>query len=319
MSRKELPKTFPGQQLLFEDIKTKVDDDGIHGELVAFLADHGIDLTADKVLVDAAALKYTSFLTYNKQSENLCAQRDKLLNPVIKSVTKAVQFLKGYYNPEYKSLGDWNVVVTNGGKVTIATDPALFLTFIIAFKAKNDSYTGTNTSPLAQYLTKKGLNLALCVTNTTDAVAINDTFKTATTNSEDAHQVMETKSSLPFANLLLITNFLMKLYEGNEKALGVYGIKVITAPRVEKIKNLKLAIGEDKLKQEVKIGSIIVNMGEEPINIHKGKTVITTNPIVLGPGEKFVTTKGYSKVSYQNPSTTKFAKIQVIPRDKSKS
>ena len=318
MSRKELPTTFPGQKLLQEDIKKKVDDDGVGGELVLFLTDHLIDLEADKELVDAAALKYTLFLAFKKDSENLCAKRDKLLNPVIKKITGSVQFLKGYYNPDFKSLGDWDVVVTNGGKVTIASDPALFLTFVIAFKAQNDSYTGVNISPLAQYLVKNKISLAQCVTDVNAAIIFHDAYKIAKTDSEDAHQIMETKSAMPFANLLLITNFLMKLYVDNEKGLGVYGMKVVNAAKAEKVKDLKLAVGQSKLKQEVKIGSIIVNMGTEPINIHKGKTITTTDPIVLGAGKKVATTKGWSIVSYQNTSTTTFAKLQVIPKDKSK-
>ena len=313
MSRKELPKTFLGQKLLQKTIKKKVDNDAANGELVAFLVDHGIDLVADTVLVTAAGVEYTSFLAFKKQSEKLCAQRDKLLNPVVKSVTGSVQFLKAYYQPDYKSLGDWDVVVTDGGKVTIATDPELFLTFLIAFKAENDTYTGLNISPLAQYLTKNKIDLAQCVTDTTAAVVIDDNFKIAKSNSEDAHQVMETKSALPFANLTLITNFLMKLYAGDEKGLSDYGIKVINAPKADKVKNIKLALGQSKLKVKTRIGSMFFNTGTVDLNIYKGKT-ISGDFIVLAAGAKLLVPKGYSKFSVYNPSTTTTGKLQLIPK-----
>lgn len=318
MSRKELPTTFLGQKLLFDDIKKKVDADGAGGELVGFLAEHNINLADDKLLVDAANLKYKSFLSFSKESEKLCEKRDNLLNPVIKKVTKSVQYLKGFYNPDYKMLGDWDVTVTDGGKVTIPTDPEKFLTFIIAFKLKNDDYDEPLISPLEQFLTDKKISLADCVIDATAALALHEEFKTATSNSEAAHQVMETKSALPFYNLLSITNFLMKLYVDNEKGLGDYGLKIVSATKVEKIKNLKISLGDSKLKQEVKVGSTIENTGTETINIHKGKTITTTDFIALAAGEKVTTTKGWSIVSYQNQSAATFAKIRVTPRDKSK-
>lgn len=318
MSRKELPTTFLGQKLLFDDIKKKVDADGADGELVAFLAEHNINLADDKLLVDAAHLKYKSFLSFSKQSEKLCEKRDKLLNPVIKKVTKSVQYLKGFYNPDYKMLGDWDVTVTDGGKVTIPTDPEKFLTFIIAFKLKNDDYDEPLISPLAQFLTDKKISLADCVTDATAALALHEEFKTATSNSEAAHQAMVTKSAHPFYNLLSITNFLMKLHVDNEKELGDYGLKVVSTPKVEKVKDIKLAIGESKLSRQAKVGSIVANTGTETVYIHKGKTITTTNPLELQAGKSIALPSGYSIISYQNTSTTTFVKIQVIPRDKSK-
>lgn len=313
MSRKELPTTFLGQKSLHEDIKKKVDDDAAGGELVTFLDDHAIDLAADKLLVDAAALKYTSFLTFKKQSEKLCAQRDKLLDPIIKTITETVQVLKGYYQPEYKNMGDWDVVVTDGGKVTIASDPALFLTFLIAFKAQNDTYTGLNISPLALYLSKNDIDLAQCVTDTTAAVVFHNDYKTAKTNSEDAHQVMVTKSALPFANLTVITTFLMKLYGGNEKGLAVYGLKTVTAAKVDKVKNMKLALGQSKLNSKTKIGNMFFNNGTVDLQIYKGKT-ITGDFIILAAGAKLLVPKGYSAFSVYNPSATTTGNLQLIPK-----
>ena len=296
MSHKELPTTFLGQKLLHKDIKKKVDFDAAGGELVTFLSEHGIVLADDKVLVDAAALKYTSFLAFKKQSEKLCTQRDKLFNPIIKIVTGLVQVLKGYYQPEYKKMGDWGVEVTDGGKVTIATDPALFLTFLIAFKAENDTYIGTNISPLAAYITKNGIDLAKCVTDTTAAVVFHDDYKTAKSNSEDAHQIMETKSAKPFGNLTVITNYLMKLYVGNEKGLSVYGIKTVNAPKVDKVKNMKLVLGQIKLNSKAKVGSMFFNNGTVDLQIYKGKTA-TGDFIILAAGAKLLVPKGYSAFS----------------------
>ena len=313
MPHKELPKTFLGLKSLHKDIKKKVDDDAEGGELVTFLDDHAIDLAAEKLLVDAAALKYTSFLAFKKKSEKLCAQRDKLLNPVIKIITGVVQVLKGYYQPEYKKMGDWDVVVTDGGKVTIASDPALFLTFVIAFKAENDTYTGVNISPLALYLSKNKIDLAQCVTDTTAAVVFHDAYKTAKSNSESAHQVMVTKSAMPFANLTVITNFLMKLYGGDEKELTVYGLKTVTATKVNKVKNMKLALGQSKLNSKTKIGNMFFNTGTVALQIYKGKTA-TGNFIILAAGAKLLVPKGYSAFSAYNPSTTTTGKLQLIPK-----
>ena len=312
MARKDTPKTFLGLKLLQKDIKKKVDDDGEDGELFAFLDEHNINLADDTELVDQAFVKYTSFLLFSKQSQKLCAQRDKLLIPVIKIITGAVQALKGYYNPDFKSLGDWDVVVTDGGKVTIAQEASLFLTFITAFKAQNDTYTGDNISPLAQYLAKKNINLANCLADATEASTINDNYKTANSNAEAAHQVMETKSAQPFYNLQFITNYLMKLYADNEKDLADYGMDVKTAAKVEKVKNMKIALGDSKLKVKTKLGSMFSNTGTVDLQINKGKT-ITTDFIILAAGAKLLVTKGYSKFCVYNPSNTTTGMLQLIP------
>ncbi len=313
MAHKELPTTFLGLKLLHKGIKKKVDFDAESGELVAYLDEQKIDLADEKVLIDAAALKYNSFLAYKKDSEKKCAQRDKLFNPVIKIVTGLVQVLKGYYQPEYKKMGDWDVEVTDGGKVTIATDPELFLTFLIAFKAENDTYEGLNISPLASYITKNEIDLDQCITDTTAALVFNDDYKTAKSNSEAAHQVMLTKSAMPFANLTLITNFLMKLYVGNEKGLSVYGLKTVNAAKVVKVKDIKLALGQSKLKIKTKIGSMFFNTGTEDLHIYKGST-ITGEFIILAAGAKLLVPKGYSKFSVYNPSNNTSAKLQLIPK-----
>jgi hypothetical protein len=124
---------------------------------------------------------------------------------------------------------------------------------------------------------------------------------------------MLTKSAMPFANLTLITNFLMKLYEGNEKGLSVYGLKTVIAAKVDKVKDIKLALGQSKLKIKTKIGSMFFNTGTEDLHIYKGAT-ITGEFIILAAVAKLLVPKGYSKFSVYNPSNTTSAKLQLIPK-----
>ena len=132
------------------------------------------------------------------------------------------------------------------------------------------------------------------------------------TISEDAHELLRTDWTTPLAHIKLIVAFLMKLYKGNTKKLGYYGIVAVASARVVKTRNLSLSITQSKLGKQAKIGSVLVNLGAGSLNVYKGKT-LTGTPIALAAGGKLLIVKGMSKFSVENPSAVIKGKLQIIP------
>jgi hypothetical protein len=134
----------------------------------------------------------------------------------------------------------------------------------------------------------------------------------AKTIAEDAHELVVTDWAEPLAHIRLIVAFLMKLYKGNTKKLGYYGITVVAAAKVKKTRNVKIPFGFTKLKQKGFLGGAFINTGTETLWIYKGKTA-TGTPIVLLAGAKMIIPKGYSSFCVTNTSATISAKLQVVP------
>ena len=103
-----------------------------------------------------------------------------------------------------------------------------------------------------------------------------------------------------FAN---IGSFLMKLYKGNEKALGSWGFVVDNSRQKPKLRTTKLKLSEQKTVNGVLIGSTLTNTGLGDLHLYKGKSTSGT-PVIIHMGEKFGITKGYSSITVVNPSMT---------------
>jgi|GEM_PF-837796 len=315
MSHNKIPTVFNDQTVLLGNILTKVTDDGSSSPLIAFLAKKGIVLTDDVANGVTAAGHYANNLTLTKQGEKYCEDRDALMLPITVGLNGSFQFLKPYYEPMYKTLGDWDVTITTGGKITLPTDVAGWTTLLTGFKAKNDSYELPEVSPLAQYLVKKNISLSDYVTSIADAAVLETNMKAAKKDAGKAHNDMVNDWALPLKHIRMIGVFLMKLYSGDEKALGEYGYTVVDTPKVLKTRNIKIPFGFTKLKQKAKLGGAFINTGTETLWIYKGK-IVSGAPIVLLAGAKLIIPKGCSFFCVMNTSAVNSAKLQVVPPKK---
>lgn len=312
MSHNKIPTNFNAQTTLLDKIDEKVTADGSGGELVAFLAKKGIVLSDDIANGVTAANYYGTNLSLTKLGEKYCAERDALMLPVTTGLAGCFQYLKVYYKPEFKSLGDWDVTITNSGKITPPTDVAGWSILLTNFKIKNDSYVSPAVSPLAQYLTKKGIVLADFVTDVAAATVLEDSMKTAKSDASKAHNDMGNKWGIPLKHVSQIGAFLMKLHVGNEKELGEYGFTVVDTPKVLKTRNIKIHFGVTKLKQRANVGGAFINTGTETLHLYAGKTA-TGIPIILLAGAKLIVPKGYSSFCVTNASAVNSAMLQVVP------
>ncbi len=315
MSHNKIPTVFNDQTVLLGNILTKVTADGASSPLIAFFAQKGIVLADDVASGVTAAGHYANNLTLTKQGEKYCEDRDTLMLPITVGLNGSFQFLKPYYAPMYKTMGDWDVTITTGGKITLPTDVAGWTTLLTGFKAKNDSYVSPEISPLEQYLVKKNISLSDYVTSIAAAAVLETNMKSAKSDAGKAHNDMVNEWALPLKHIRMIGVFLMKLYSGDEKALGEYGYTVVNSTKVLKTRNIRIPFGFTKLKQKAKLGGAFINIGTETLWIYKGK-IVSGAPIVLLPGAKFIIPKGYSSFCVTNTSAVNSAKLQVVPPKK---
>jgi len=118
MARIAYPTDFSGQTALLRTIIAQVKKDGTAGPLVAMLAKKGIDLVKDKAACTTAITKNKLFLAAEKNSQDLCQQRNTLMKPIMKHLRGAFQFLKSNLSPNLKAVGDWGATILISGKIT---------------------------------------------------------------------------------------------------------------------------------------------------------------------------------------------------------
>lgn len=313
MSRAQIPSNFSKKIDLLNTIKKKVDADGDASPLLEMMAKKLIDLDADTVKGAAAIVFDDDFRFLSKKSQNQKQQVDAAMKIVIKDTTGAYQNLKSLCEPNFKEVGDWGAVITDGGKFTNPITYEGWMDWFTLMKAKNDSYATPAVSPLLSYLTTMGVSLSDDATNGAAALVKQSLQEANKSASEKARQDRDNKFNPVMNHLRSIVKFLMTLYPDNVKELGLYGITVVLTAKVAKVRKVKILFGQTKLKVKLVLKSIITVTGTEGINIYKGKTVSGT-PIHVPAGGKWLTTKGYSIVCIANASTTNDALFSILPK-----
>jgi len=313
MPRALIPSPFQQKITLLDAIKAQIDLDGPTGLLVVMLANKGIDIDAD-VATGVIAMAYdTSFKALRKTSQNLRQQSKAAIKKISKDTTGSFQNLKSLFEPNFKSVGDWGATISDSGKFTYPTDSVGWMDLFSLMKTKNDSYISPAISPLLSYVTTNNISLTGNATNGAAALVKQTDSATATLNSETARQKRDSEFAPVLAHIRAIVKFLKKLYPNNVKMLGAYGITVILSKKVAKIRKVRIFAGLSKLKVKLVLNSIVSITGNAGIKIYKGKTISGT-PILLGPGTKWTTIKGYSIVCMENASTTENAYLSIIPQ-----
>ena len=308
----EIPSDLDSQTNLLDIIVKRVTTDGASGELVAFLAKKGIVLADDVAKGVTTEAHYSDSLSFARLGQKYCHERDVLIDPIIKKVSGSYQFLKALYTPDTKELGDWGATITIGGKITLPTEVVGCTTALDNLILKNNSYVSPAISPLKQYLTKNAIVLGDDSMGCAAAALKQDAMTTAKNNAKVAHHLMTIAWAIPLQHIRMIGKFLMKLYIGNEQALGDYGFKVVDAKKALKTRNIKIPYGFTKPNQRAKFGGSFINIGTETLHIYAGKT-ITGTPIILLAGGKLIVPKGYSSFCVTNTSAVNSAKLQIVP------
>ena len=103
----------------------------------------------------------------------------------------------------------------------------------------------------------------------------------------------------------------MKLYQDNEKALGMWGFTVDHSPQQPRVRTTKLKLGEKITTNGVVLGSTLSNIGETDVHVYAGKTT-TGTPCIVHKGEQLGMQKGFSSITVVNPSVLQEAKFTVL-------
>lgn len=311
MAHIDYPTNLLKSTALLARIKNKVDADGDEGVLVLMLTKNKINLDNDILEGEKALAYHESFDAATKDSQNYCEQRNNLLKPLVKHIRGAFQFLKTQFGVNFKEISEWGGTINNNGKITYPTKSAKMQAMFLKLKEKNDSYSN-DESPLLPYLVKNGIDLNVDATKYAEAVALNTSFEDA---DKEAGILVEKRNQTwknPKTNIGKIGAFLMKFYTTENKMLSKYGFVLVSSIKKIKVRNLKVAIGSYAMNKRVAIGDTVGNMGNTDIYLFAGKD-ITAKKILLLAGKKWIVAKGYSTLSFFNPSITTIGKITLTP------
>lgn len=278
--------------------------------LKIFLPQKEIVLDDDLDNLNKAALHESRQFSLSGQSENNTQLRDLAFNGVFKHVTGIAQFLKKLMSPNFKSLGDWGIPITTTGRINYPADIVMRMNIFNEIKTKHDSYAA-GESPLAVYLTKQKISLDEDAVLIGKAKDLNTSSKELNRASENETQQKELLLNLVSNHLHLIGDFLKSLYGDNTKGLTNWGFVVDNSPQKPKKRTTKLKPGAKKTTNGVVIGSILTNVGNVDIQLHKGR-IITDTPVTIKAGEKFGIQKGFSIITLVNPNTLEQARFTVI-------
>lgn len=313
MSRSVIPQQFVSKVTLFDKVKKKIDDDAAGGVLVAMLAEKGINMSTNADNCALAVGYDKTFKSFSKSSQSNGQKGNNFMKTIIENTTDEFQYLKTFYDPNFKAVGDFGATISDTGKFTYPVGNIAWMDLFFSMKTKSDSFLTPLVSPLVLFNTQNHISLTVNATNGALALLKLTAQEEDTKSSELARQKKDSKFAPVMKDIRTIIQFLMKLYPDDSKELGLYGITIVLTPKVAKARTIKLAFGQSKLKVKLTIGSVISNTGTEAINIYKGKDMSVT-PIALASGKKWITEIGFSFVCFANASQTNEAIFSILPK-----
>ena len=213
----------------------------------------------------------------------------------------------------FKAIGEWGATITDTGRMTYPTSNADWIKLFTAIKAKNDTYVLPATSPLTTFLTTNSISLTTDATSCIAAKALHGEQITARFHSQMASENRNITFKPVDSHIRSIVTFLKKTYPDNLKILGEYGITVVTATKVAKVRKISIAFGQSKMNVKLVINSVIENDGTNAIHIFRGSTMEGT-PIIIAAAGKWIVMSGYSRVCIANASATLPAQFTIFPK-----
>lgn len=308
MARINYPEDFLNQTILFNNMKTKHDNDlagGAPSPITPFLTQKGIDLEDDKEDTDAAVAQNTLFDKTAKKAEDHTQDRNNLFDPVIDGLKKSIQFLKKFYAGNAKELGRWGVQVDEE-RIVYPPDFLRLARLFKKVKARHDNLG--NDSPLTPFLTQNSIDMAA---DGEDTEAAKTTHADKEQAKKDAEKYSEGRDKLfdpVFANVRDIGGYLKSLYVSNPKKLGDWGYEVDDSPRDPRFRTAAIEPGGTHTLTGVKLNSQVENTGTVELLLHKGKEV-GTEPVALPAEMRFTIKRGWGTLTVQNENPTEAGEI----------
>ncbi|MEP6465593.1 MAG: hypothetical protein ABJB05_04780 [Parafilimonas sp.] len=292
------PDDFLSQQRLLFDIKIKHEGDG-NSPLTLYLPQQGIKfatLTANAAL---AATHETSRALLSRQAENWRELRNNVSAIPFSTLKAMVQYLKSFYRGNVLALGDWGITI-NQKKVVY---PVKFIDMVSLFKTFKQRHDDLDAdSPLTTYLNEHGVDLTTLSAKLETAGTYHENLQEAEKNAENETQLRNILWQPVMRVILGIGTYLVKLYNNNEKKLGLWGFTVNDSPRKPKLRTSKIKPADKKYLKGVTIGGALTNTGLTELHVYKGSNTAGT-PVIVHSGEKIGMTKGFSAITVVNPST----------------
>jgi hypothetical protein len=309
------PETFDDQRELLRLLRLKHIADAGASVLIPFLTEKGINLNDDFAAGNSAETHDALMKTKTRGAELGVQTRDLKFGPVFKNTKNEIQFLKAFYKPTYATLGDWGVTVDGGKRINLPVKFVDKVTLVRAIKTKFDSYGGV-ANPLSPFLTEHLINLTTEATLTNQSETANnlqlDARRDAEEETELRDNIWDPQVEPPFGplpNLQACTNYLFKLFKGNEKKCGEWGITVDSSARAPKLRTSTIKLSDQITLKGVVIGSTLTNVGTVAVKVYKGSTATGTFDEVFPAGLLGIK-KGFSTITVVNTSALVSAKIK---------
>ncbi len=298
IARLVFPEVFSEQTKLLGSIVAKDTALGAASPIRPFLTEKGIVLADDETAATAATTYDTERDTLVRSSEKKMQDRNNLFNPVFKSLTGIIQFLKKLYRGAEHKLGDWGVTV-NGTRVSLPKTFADKAALFTAVKAKHDSYVAPAVSPIAAYLTENSINIVTNAANTALAVTADDEAVAERRSSEAKTAERDLRWNPPVANMRGIGQFLIGFYNANPKKAGDFGFVVDDSPQAPKLRKTKVLPTLKVVAKGAVIGGTLTNTGTVSLVIYKGIDTTVEGVTVL-PSNKLAILPGWSTITVSN-------------------
>lgn len=309
MSRVIIEPSIPALIKLVEKVDAKDHDDGAASPVRPYREKKNIVFADVLTDLNKAVTYHHNQITFSQQSENLIELRNNKMKPVMEHATGCIQFLKIYYEPNFKDLGDWGANITNSGKVIIPTDIYERDTLVTALRVQHDTYPA-GSSPLQPYLTKHGIDLGADVSAMAEAIAYHEEAKTKADEAENNTELRNNIVEPTIKMLRGIAEMLLKLYADNPRGICAWGFSVDDNPQKPTEQTSRLDLLTKRTYTSVKIGGLVTNLSKFDIHLYKGKEMIG-DPIIIQPNKQFGVPKGYSTLTIYNPSTLSKAVVKI--------
>ena len=306
---------YPGDVLrqiqLFDDLKTKHDHDGLSSKIRTYLEYKAIDLEAEAEVAADVAEWEKQRAAFNKSAENHKQRRDLLFEPVWKHTRDNYQFLKVLFNPEVKLLGEWGISVTSTGRLRFPVNFLARVEVVRLLKKKYDSIEPLTFNPLNVFLDQQHRSISDDWSDVEEALEENSKFKSDARETEKYTAKRNVAWKPVWEHVVGITNFLMKLFKGGEKELGLWGIRIDNSPKGHKTRKSTVNIAQSLLAKAIVLNGTFTNVGPTTLKVYKGRKITNEFSTVI-PGESLAMTKGCSEILVINTSTQEKGKFKVL-------
>jgi len=301
MARRNHPTEYLKQRELFKKMKSVHDADLPNSVLTPKLTEAGIDLVQDAADGVAADAHEKNRADFSKQAEDKHEQSKRVLTIHFSKMRSGAQYLKSLFKPDTHKVGEWTIEV-NGDELVYPTEFLAMCDQVLSFYAVHNSFPA-GTSKLLPFITENSIDVTATIAAVGNARTVYGEAKQLENNAEE-ETALRNQLWLPVdGNVEDIGEFILSLHPNNPKKAGRWGYTIDDSPREDRLRTSTIKPAQQRTTKGVAIGKPITYEGTGSIAIYRGDKAEGV-PVVLKPGEQFVTLKGYSTVTIVNLSAT---------------